>query len=61
MSTHKLSGYLQPCPKWAENQRDTPEFGYIFLSAISTTLASSMARVIGPTPPGFGEYAETLS
>ena len=44
-----------------KTKRDTPEFGYIFLSAISTTLASSMARVIGPTPPGFGEYAETLS
>lgn len=30
-------------------------------SAISTTFCSSIARVIGPTPPGFGVYAETFS
>src|SRR5699024_2913355 len=31
------------------------------LSADSTTFDSSIARVIGPTPPGFGEYQEDLA
>ncbi len=30
-------------------------------SAASTTLRSSMARVIGPTPPGLGVYAPATS
>ena len=30
-------------------------------SAVSTTLASSIARVIGPTPPGFGETQAATS
>lgn len=37
-----------PCvPEWSQASR-------IIRSAISTTLLSSIARVMGPTPPGLG-------
>lgn len=70
LRTHLSPAYRAPCTKairehsacrmWVEWRIRRTIGVYIRVhlraerSAISTTLDSSMARVIGPTPPGFG-------
>ena len=49
------------CSSRADGRRERPAAEPQPRSARSTTLLSSMARVIGPTPPGIGAMAEAMS
>ena len=58
--------YSGPCTKlgrvaWVDTPMNRILGDQACRSAISTTFCSSIARVIGPTPPGFGVYAEAFS
>src|SRR5690606_7553271 len=53
---------VRPRWRWRGGHRDAvPAPARSARSAASTTLTSSMARVIGPTPPGFGEIHPATS